>query len=200
METPDLIVFGPQPSLPSQACIKRLKHDLLHEPYLAPLKTAISQLPKLWPLLIEVEPALSQTKGKDVSHQLSRWMDSDSTLDDHNSSLNVFATPFSVILQAVEYFSFLKDGLVPPPASKCGFEGMCTGFLTASAAALSENVEDFAHYASVSLRLALCIGAFVDLNGVYSHLSKEYKAIVVRWEPKMGDASLLRTLSRHPEV
>lgn len=45
-----------------------------------------------------------------------------------------------------------------------GIQGFCTGFLSAAAVACSNSDEDVCIFGAVVLRLAVCIGAYVDLD------------------------------------
>ncbi|OKL64463.1 hypothetical protein UA08_00993 [Talaromyces atroroseus] len=198
------VVFGPQTELPGQACISRLRHDLLHAPELASFRDAVRGLPDLWPLLLEIEPGIEQSNGLEAFTRLRKWLDTGVLQEDAAdiSSLNALLSPLTVILHTVQYAKWiLRTGQQDPPAksvSAYGMEGMCTGFLTAIAAALSNSVQEFSRHASVALRLAACIGAIVDLNGGCEDPSEIMQAVVVQWDTEM--LGLLQTMAYHPKA
>ncbi|KAI3325977.1 ketoacyl-synt-domain-containing protein [Xylariaceae sp. AK1471] len=68
-----------------------------------------------------------------------------------------------------------------------GIQGFCVGFLSAVAVTSSANEIDLGPSAAVALRLAVCIGAYVDQDGACSSTTIEYKAIAVRWKEGSTD-------------
>ncbi|KAK8029647.1 Methylphloroacetophenone synthase [Apiospora rasikravindrae] len=83
-------------------------------------------------------------------------------------------------------------------AKSGGLQGFCVGFLSAVAVAVSKTEADIGASAAVALRLAVCIGAYVDLDGAYSSAPTEYRATALRWrtgnaEDKAEVAAVLET-------
>lgn len=209
MDQPTLIIFGPQTSWPSNGSAERLRRDLINEPSLACLTDAVRNLPELWNSLVEIEPRLEQTEGRKNLEQLQGWLETGSLprKDGADTILpNGFATPFTVISQCVEYWRGLSRGGLQwlPSRSELeagpSLEGMCVGHLTAIAAACSKTSTEFLSIAAVALRLAACIGAFVDLSGTVSDAKEEVRALVVRWSSPIQESCLLKTLEEQPNV
>ena len=67
-----------------------------------------------------------------------------------------------------------------------GIQGFCVGFLSAVAVATSGSEADLGPSAAIAFRLAVCIGAYVDLDGACSPVATKYTAVAVRW--REGDA------------
>lgn len=207
MEQPALVIFGPQTSWPSDSYAERLRRDLVNEPSLAPFADAIRQLPELWPSLVEIEHRLGQTEGRETLEQLQNWVETGS-LPRRNGQDDIlpngFATPFTVIAHAIDYWrcltrvgsQWLPSNLEAGPA----LEGMCTGFLTAIAAASSKDVNEFLSMATIAVRLAACIGTFIDLNGSNSDGTGEARALVVKWSSPTQESCFLRILEEQPNV
>ncbi|CAD6445408.1 396a7191-6a6b-451c-91a5-509a146bbc9c [Sclerotinia trifoliorum] len=65
---------------------------------------------------------------------------------------------------------------------KYGVQGFCTGFLTAAAIDLSENEEQLAVNTATSLRLAMCIGAYIDQNVISVDSLSPVSTLPVRWK------------------
>ncbi|KAJ5802121.1 uncharacterized protein N7503_004571 [Penicillium pulvis] len=207
MEKPALVIFGPQTSWPSYSYAERLRRDLVDEPSLAPFADAIRQLPELWPSLVEIEHRLGQTEGKKTLEQLQNWIETGS-LPRRNGQDDIlpngFATPFTVIAHAIDYWRCLTSvgsqwrpsNLEAGPA----LEGMCTGFLTAIAAASSKDSNEFLSMAAVAVRLAACIGTLIDLNGSNSDGTGEARALVVRWSSPTQESCFLRILEQQPNA
>lgn len=207
MEQPALVIFGPQISWPSNSSAERIRRDLVQEPSLAPFADAIRKIPELWASLVEIEPRLRETQGRRNLEQLRDWVEIGSLprRDSPDEILpNGFATPFTVIAQSIEYWRcFPRGGLQwLHSRSEAGpaLEGMCTGFLTAIAAATSKDSTEFFTMAAIAVRLAACIGTFVDLNGNTSDGTGEARALVVRWSSPIQESCLLRILEEQPNV
>ncbi|RDH27595.1 hypothetical protein BDQ94DRAFT_175511 [Aspergillus welwitschiae] len=207
MEQPALVIFGPQISWPSNSSAERIRRDLVQDPSLAPFADAIRKIPELWASLVEIEPRLRETQGRRNLEQLRDWVEIGSLprRDSPDEILpNGFATPFTVIAQSIEYWRcFPRGGLQwLHSRSEAGpaLEGMCTGFLTAIAAATSKDSTEFFAMAAIAVRLAACIGTFVDLNGNTSDGTGEARALVVRWSSPIQESCLLRILEEQPNA
>ena len=207
MDQPALVVFGPQTSWPSHSSAERIRRDLVHEPSLAPFADAIRKIPELWTSLVESEPRLRRTEGRRNLEQLRDWVETGAlpTRDGPDEILpNGFATPFTVIAQSIEYWRCFPRGgwqwLSSRSDAAPALEGMCTGFLTAIAAAISKDSTEFFSMAAVALRLAACIGTFIDLNGNNPDVTGEARALVVRWSSSIQESCLLRILEEQPNV
>jgi hypothetical protein len=116
-----------------------------------------------------------------------------------DEQLNVLLTPLTVIVHVVQYLQCVhrrEDDQVPKPK----VQGFCTGILAAAALACARDLDHLSKLASVSLRLSVCIGALVDLDGKYADVSDEASSIVAGWNGEDGKEKLLSILEEHPEV
>jgi hypothetical protein len=176
------LIFGPQTTLPPPSLTSQLRAALLLNPRLYPLRKCIESLPAVWPALVSADPALDQVPGVRALKDLTRWLShGEFPLAKAISELpSAFVTPFTVILHIVQYLSYtdLKHGHGPrhehvleSVRDQGGVQGFCSGLLAAVTVATSPDVETVFRRAEVALRLAVGIGAYIDLDCVGSKIS-----------------------------
>ncbi|KAL3462245.1 hypothetical protein BJX64DRAFT_288576 [Aspergillus heterothallicus] len=181
MAKPAALVFGPQTTLPSPELVSALRAALLLNPRLYRLREFIESLPAVWPLLLSKDSALQQVCGARALEQLSRWLSYGEfpAAREISELPSAFVTPFTVILHIVQYLSYtdLKHGgpqhedVLSSVKGQGGVQGFCSGLLTAVAVATSPDLETLLQRAQVVLRLAVGIGAYIDLDCVDSKIS-----------------------------
>ena len=208
MALPSLVVLGPQTPLPSAEHLSHLRQVLLNDRRLATFVTAIKDLPSLWPILVEAIPSLSQVPGLQLLEGIKRWIDQGEFPAQASETLpNIISTPLTVIMQIVEYFNYLE--LLGPGVSHAkilddvhngGIQGFCTGFLGAIALACSKDEQNISDLGAVALRLAVCIGVCVDLDGPFAHPPRETSCITVRWTAAIGKGQVLSILKDYSDV
>lgn len=208
MELPSLVVLGPQTPSPSAEHLSQLRLVLLKDRRLAIFLAAIKDLPSLWPVLVEANPSLTQVPGLQLLEGIKRWIDQGDFPAQHSETLpNVLSTPLTVILQIVEYFNYL-DHLGPAVShaqildnvQNGGIQGFCTGFLAAISLACSKDERDISELGSIALRLAVCVGAYVDLDGRFAHPPCETSCVTVRWTATAGKFQVLNILKDYSGV
>ncbi|KAL6231242.1 hypothetical protein BDW75DRAFT_244090 [Aspergillus navahoensis] len=179
---PFALVFGSQTTLPSAEVASRLRAGLLLNPRLYPLRTSIEALPEIWPVLRASDPALERVAGptEKALRQLCRWLSHEEFPDATEISKlpATFVTPFTVILHTVLYLHYADEegglghaDVLRAVRNNGGVQGFCTGLLTAVMVATSQDVEVLSRQASVALRLAVAIGAYIDLDLIDSDVS-----------------------------
>ncbi|PVH96863.1 ketoacyl-synt-domain-containing protein [Periconia macrospinosa] len=162
------LFFGPQTKLPTTEQSRVVRHVLLNLPRLRGFLTAIEQLPSVWELLVASDPALGSVAALDSIQVILQWLKTDNA-PNFASEKNSLCTPLTLIVQVAQYFQHLETSSTSHAqtlhlASKAGVHGFCTGILAAMSVASSQNEEELIGHASAALRLALCIGAYVDLS------------------------------------
>ena len=203
MIAPSLIVCGPQAGWPSRRELSNLKDSLLHDPQLRPFLQAIRELPQLWPSLVQTLPELRTTKGLQLLDTLSIWTQGEDTFERDAVPPNIISTPLTAIIQIVQYFQLLRNlesthAQVLESVRSGGIQGFCTGFLAASALVCSKDEQEINILGAVALRLAVCIGASVDLNGVEP--TQATGCVAVRWKAETGRADIDGVLKKYPDV
>ncbi|TAQ85363.1 hypothetical protein B7494_g6312 [Chlorociboria aeruginascens] len=170
MPLPSLLVFGPQINRPSSQYLSALREYLLQEQSLSSFVEAIRDLRNQWQVLLNSNPELIGVVGATAIDEILEWLDHGKSCWTSNVPSAVFTTPFTVIVHITQYFQFLslQDPLVNHEQlienlKLGGIQGFCTGWLSAVALACSANEQELVTLAGVALRLALGIGAYVDL-------------------------------------
>ena len=205
MPLPSLLVFGPQTRWPNAEYLSQLRKILVLQPRLRPLVTAIKALPHLWTILIENDARLDQTRGMESVRTLQRWIDGEQEVSlmcrEWPSTMTM---PLTIIIHLIQYLYYFDNDVDYPSQSRIlksvdhgGIQGFCAGMLTAIAVACSKNEEDINDFGTVALRLALCIGAYVDLDMV---LNLETVSLAVRWRSETGYYRVREILKGYPDA
>ena len=205
MISPSLIVCGPQAGWPTRQELLIIKAFLLSEPRLQPFLAAIRNLPKLWPSLTAVMPELRTSKGFELLGLLALWINDEDCFQRELNPPNLLSTPLTVIIQIVQYFRYLRSlGSshvdVLDNVQSGGIQGFCTGFLAATALACSKDEAEINTLGAVALRLAVCVGACVDLDGRLAEPSNTAGCVTVRWKAETGREDVDRILEHYPDV
>jgi hypothetical protein len=186
---PSLLVFGPQTELPSQDSLAEMRQELISNPQLSNLYDAVKYLPRFWQTLTSFDPSLSQVPGAKYLGNFQQWVADGGAFPHHQGDLpNVYIFPIMIILHITQYVRYLNQlgeknahRLVLEGVKSGGIQGFCVGFLSAIAVSCSESEGDIAALAAVSLRLAVCIGAYVDQDGRYAEKPNETACVAIRW-------------------
>ncbi|KAJ8066571.1 hypothetical protein OCU04_005623 [Sclerotinia nivalis] len=190
ISTTTLFLCGPQARLPASQELDQLRKVLLsHETLCESLNSTLKDLPKLFGQLTASDTSLKQVPAAESIESLSQWLKSGKLSVPADKLLNVAALPFAVLLQITLYVQHMDNTDAGSDYShtlrslqKYGVQGFCTGFLTAAAIDLSGNEEQLAVNTATSLRLAMCIGAYIDQNVMSVESLSPVCALSVRWK------------------
>ena len=205
---PSLLVFGSQTNSPSPEVLAELRQVLIENSKLAGLRKAVNDLPKFWESLTEFDPSLSNVPGAKYLNDLQRWIQDGISPYHPEIVPNVYALPVTVVLQITLYVRYLSRLEVNDPhhlvlerLKAGGIQGFCVGFLSAIAVACSENVEGIAAIGAVCLRLAVCVGAYVDQDGYFAEPPNQTACLAVRWKPEsFEEHDLVNLVQSYPDV
>ncbi len=204
MVQPSLVVFGPQTTWPTAEYLFQLRAVLLLDPRLHSFLSAVKELLKFWQDLVEYDPRLSVVSGRKCLDDLREWIDHGEFLPMSGVPPNVLTMPFTVIVHLVQYFHYMDPDVSQAQLLEGlkvgGVQGFCTGMLTALAVACSKTEEEVNTYGAVALRLALCIGAYVDLDGLSSDGALDSASLAVRWRSAAGHEEVMEILKHYPDV
>ena len=209
MALPSLLIFGPQTTWPLPSYFSQLRSNLLSEPRLARFTETLRTLPRFWQTLVEADPRLQNVPGSEILTFFENWIEDGEFSTGHQTPLAIISTPLTVVIHIVQYLHFLKDqkstsGLthsdIISHVQDGGVQGFCTGLLAAIAVATSHSEEDVVTFGAVALRLAVCTGAYVDLDGAYASPPSHYASLAVRWRPEASRDKVLDILMRYTEV
>ncbi|POR36056.1 Polyketide synthase [Tolypocladium paradoxum] len=197
-EPPSLLICGSViPKQPDVAYLSRLRSSLIHDPSLADLRDGVAELPDLWSLLVEKEPSLDCVGVAPFLQSLAEWMtrsNSSALPTAERTSRNTRLAVLTVLAHIVEYMTYLQShevGEENEHASSLegvrdgGIQGLCIGLLSAIALACSQNKTEVARHGAIAVRLALCVGAFVDLDE--TEQPEPTVCISARWPRGEGD-------------
>ena len=205
---PSLVVFGPQTSHPTADQLERIRATLSSNEHLQSFVAAIEDLGSFWELLVNADPNLAHLDGSERLRTLHTWLDQGTSPPTSTKPLsNTVLTPLTVIVHVAEYFDSLEDRAMGcshsellQSATDAGIQGFCSGILTAVAVACSSTESNLIRLACISLRLAVVIGAYVDLDEHSHGLEKEAVCLAVRWSNPEQEQSIRSSLEDKPEV
>lgn len=203
--SPALIVCGPQTDIPSPEYLAQVRLVLLHDSRLTTFLGAIKDLARTWEKLLDLDTRLNAVPGLNGIAAIHDWIEQSDLVQIAEEPLNVLCTPLTVIFQIVEYIHFLTDSNTTHQAilkgtAQGGIQGFCVGFLVATALSSSNNEEEIGHYGAIALRLALCVGAYVDLAGRYANPAIDVVCLPVRWKEPTHKDEIHKILQDHPDV
>ena len=204
---PPLLLFGPQFPRLSQSRLSELQTFIAGNSDLDFLVGEITELPSLWPALERACPDLGEIPGAEELKQLQGFLTS-GALPNIKVLSNILLAPLTVITQVVEFLSRGrqgKDATVPTSFQteyrSGNVQGFCVGFLAAAAVACSRTKTEFQQLTLVALRLAVCVGAIVDLDERTLLDPLDHSCCLsVRWTMDSEQALFERTLDRYQSV
>ena len=199
-----LIVFGPQTSCPSKGFLAEIRKYLLSEPRLVTFLEALNNLPSLWDRLVDHDETLKALPGRETLPQLGNWIQHGELPDEMITESNLFGMPLTIVIHIVQYFHYLNGNIshteIMEDVSTAGVQGFCLGLLSAVAVGCAKQEAEINTLAAVALRLAVCIGAYIDLHRVYTVDSFDSVSFAVRWRSATSHNSLLEVLQTYPDV
>nr|WBO01276.1 putative type I non-reducing polyketide synthase [Cladonia uncialis] len=208
MALPSLIAFGALAPWPASDRLDQLRNALQHHNSLKPITKAIQELPLLWKALSNQDQSLHSIAGEAAADQLAQWISGAGTAQLVDDKGNVTRMPLTTIAQIAQYVSYLcqyeeplrHESIIKSAAIGGGIQGFCIGLLSALAVASGKTEDDVGNFAAMSVRLAFCVGAYVDLDGHRNGGDSKASTIAVRWKTPTTLEDIQRLLSRHPDT
>ncbi|KAF2214646.1 hypothetical protein CERZMDRAFT_36971 [Cercospora zeae-maydis SCOH1-5] len=202
---PSLVAFGALAPWPNSHWQGRLKAILKQDRTLEPVVAALLELPSLWEVLRNNDGELDSSTGKDAADGLARWLSED--IKEHllQENRNAVTMPITVASHVVQYLDFLQQTdsdidhalLLKHVANRGGIQGLCAGVLSALAIASASHQSDIGRYAASSIRLAFCVGVYVDLD---QERCTQFTNIAVRWPREILRSTVDRVLAVYPDT
>ncbi len=203
---PSLLICGPQTNLPSAEVLAELRQDLVGNPRLKELVKAINNLPRFWDSLTQFDSSLIPVQGLSLGG-LKQWLDEGVLPQNPASIPNVSGLPLIVLLQILLYIRYLNELQVKDAQSHVikhikngGALGFCVGFLTAIVVSSSQDERDIARIGAVAMRLAMCVGAYVDQDGLFAYPPNKTSCIAVRWRTGFKEEEVLEITQSYRDV
>lgn len=191
------LVFGPQTSSFDPTHLSSIRNSLVSNPRLQTFHAAIIELSGFLPTLHSHDPSLQKLPALESCQTLSTWLTTGQPISQDRNLPNQVCTPLTVIIHVVHFFNYLSthhgsgpihhhhaydDFLASSPA--IGAQGFCIGFLTAAAVSCATDEAHLVQLCCNALRLAFCIGAYVDLDLVNAGDELEATCVMVCWNEK----------------
>ncbi|CBF80428.1 hypothetical protein AN8383.2 [Aspergillus nidulans FGSC A4] len=155
------------------------------------LHDAIRDLPSVWHDILRLWPAAEKLHGDARLRQLSAFLGGGTLRPDMAEPMNFLLVPATVLRHLVDFLELKED----KNYDVCDIQGFCVGFLAAIAAACwSDNEDEFGKVVSTVLRLAVYIGAAVDLDEL---CEQPARSIAVRWRTAQEHKLLTEVLTRY---
>jgi hypothetical protein len=196
------LLFGPQGSMTPDT-LQEMRSFLQEIPDLKFLSRAISELPTLWPDILDACPQLDRISGRAKLTDLRNFFQGGEPSINFSPVDNLLLSPLGVISQIIEFWK-LSHGFCGERAVEGQFtevQGFCLGFLTAIAVSCSKNEAQFQDLCGKAVRLALCMGALVDSDALkYSEAQECAVTIAVRWKSSTHLQHLEHTSKLYPRV
>ncbi|KAF7586587.1 hypothetical protein BBP40_008644 [Aspergillus hancockii] len=196
------LLFGPQCSEIGES-IGYIRSAILNDPALEFLRKVLDELPSLWPVITSAWPGLEGESGETQLIALNQLVQSGLPAASVEAT-NLILTPVTVMRHIVEFWNLQKVAKHPAfPSSRprarrvIDTQGFCVGILAAITVACSRSTGEFQAISSNAIRLAVCIGALVDLDGTIAH---DFASIALRWETQIDYERLEQILANDPNV
>ena len=203
----DLLLLGSQTIIPSSEYLCRARNLLQSHVELPSLTEAIRELPDLWPILEKGFPSLGQIPGVQILSTLKKWISEGQELEIPEKASNTLLTPLTIIIQIADYVAYLKtieceDGhaSILRSVQNGGIQGLCTGFLSAAVLACSRNMSEMSELGAIAIRLAVCVGACVDLDNAMAPDDEQMLSVTCRWTSSTTIDQISAILGQFPGV
>ena len=208
MTLPSLIAFGAISSWPSSDRLHQIQHVLQQQETLKPIIREIQELPLLWKALLKQDPSLNSTAGEVAADHLAQWISGARAAQDVEDNGNVTRMALTIVAQIAHYISYLRqrdepldhESVIKAVAAGGGIQGFCIGLLSALAVASGKTEADVGNLAAVSVRLAFCVGVYVDLDRHRNSGDSKASTLALRWKAPTTLEDIQSLLSRHPDV
>jgi hypothetical protein len=188
-----ILLFGPQTPLLARSELSKLWAVVNTEPKLAFLLETINALPSLW-----TSTVLSNCPGfrrlTSADENLKRLVQ---FFDIGDPDVLSIKPPCEFALVILTVISQIAE-LISLPRTR-NVQGFCVGFLAAAAVASSHTDADLERWAATALRLAVCVGAVVDIDEL-EQSGNPSSTWSLRWTTDTEEELFRHTLASFPEV
>ena len=186
------VLFGPQCSNFDEVSAQ-ISTALAEDSSVQFISEILQELPSLWADITKALPSLCQISGYEQIIALVQQLHG-SPSPPTAEPMSVILTPLTVISQILE---FIKLKEFNGEQNIIDTQGFCVGFLSAIVVAYSKGEDEFRVLTATIVRLAICIGALVDLDELVHGTSR---SIAVRWKDLAGCKKFQQVIASHPEV
>ncbi|KAH0593194.1 Polyketide synthase [Metarhizium humberi] len=200
------LLFGPQCS-EIENSITHIRDAIIKNPTaLGFLSEILNELPSIWPAITCAWPVLDQVSGEKQLAILGQLVEDGLSANNEVEATNLILTPVTVMSHIIDFWNLqhvATHSALPPSSSQdathkvIDAQGFCVGILAAITVSCSRDIREFQALACNAIRLAVCIGALVDLDLI---VSGNATSMAVRWESLQNYDHLERVLTQYPNV
>lgn len=206
---PKILVFGPQALNFDVASFDKLRSQVQATPLYGWILHTVAALPSDWDNLSSSLTKLQHSIGKKLLEDLNEWLLGGEIPQSSFPLPNILLSPLTVVAQLNQYSAFLKaafpdlpDTRQLPSSISANTEtlGLCTGTLSAFAAACSSSLAELQRHGAVAVRLAMLVGALVDATEVAPNSEGQSTSFSASWNSAEAIGTVNEVLERFPEV
>ncbi|KFY80937.1 hypothetical protein V499_00270 [Pseudogymnoascus sp. VKM F-103] len=209
-EAGTILIFGSQIlDFDGESAIQ-LRSRILETPKLHWCLETILELPEHWKTIAKAVPGLEGFPGLKYLEGFGHWLKEGRFPGESFPLPNILLTPLVVITHLAQYSAFIEtllsqseDGGNWAALLNHKFEtlGLCTGLLSAAAVSSSVNQAQLQKHGAVAIRMAMAIGAFVDMKDAEEGPKGRWKSFSVRWASMEAGEQMSRILKEYfPEA
>lgn len=173
----------------------------LRNPKCAWVLGVIATLPTLWDAAASAIPKIQQSLSQGCIQEIQAWSQTGKLPDDSLLIDNSMLIPITIIMELVQYVPHLENDPLAAqhPPKKHAALGLCTGLLSAFAVSSSAKQADLEKYGAVAIRLAVLIGAVVDMQDKSDSEHTNLTSMSANWssaeQKRAIDATVAKFLS-----
>lgn len=203
------LVFGSQSLDFNEETATQLRDALLRRPSLQWILDVIADLKQHWNHALNAIPELAGLPGEKLLDGLNEWLRIGKFPEGSFPLSNFLLTPLVVITHLTQYLTVRElcgSGSAQWAKLHSSFShnndiiGLCTGLLSAAAISSSANDAQLRRFGAVAVRLAMVIGAIVDVQDTAADSQGKWASISVAWTSADLDDAIIRVLRDFPEV
>jgi malonyl CoA-acyl carrier protein transacylase len=188
MATPGLIAFGAISQRPTSDHLDEIRTVLQQQPSLASTCHTLHGLQSLWKTLVKQDSRLESVNGLVTATQLSNWITGAISSKELQDNGNLTQIPLTILAHISQYVAYLRQGgesheaIIESVALGGGVQGFSIGLLSALAVASAKTEHDIGSLAATSVRLAFCVGAYIELDCRRRHQQSQTTTLAVCWK------------------
>ena len=204
-----VLVFGPQALKFDAGSLNKLRRQMQETPHHGWILDTVSTLCSDWNALSSSITKLQTSNGKQLLVDLDKWLRGGEIPQSSFPLPNILLSPLTVIAQLTQYTAFLKAAFSDSPDTRelpssilASTErlGLCTGTLSAFAAACSSSQPALHHHGAVAVRLAMLVGALVDAVDASPNPEGRSISFSAFWNTAESSGTVNEVLKNFPEV
>jgi hypothetical protein len=204
-----VFLFGPHALSFNIQTFNNLRLQIHDEPSNRWVLDLFSQLPSIRSSLVASVPTLQHLNGEELLQTLNQGLQTGDIPETIFPLPNILLTPLIVVVQLLQYSTFLKAALPELTDSEelptfitetTEILGLCMGILSSLAVACSSSLSKLQHFGSVAVRLAILIGALVDASEVSPNSTGSSVSFSMSWSGIESSDRVDEVLEKFPKV